>query len=66
MRQRGVVFLLKEKNKPLTEGEARNFFREIVKGVDYLHEHGIIHRDLKLSNILIDNSMRPVLNILII
>lgn len=41
------------------EAEARSLFLSIVKGVDYLHEHGIIHRDLKLSNILLDASMTP-------
>ncbi|KAJ3125904.1 hypothetical protein HK100_010541, partial [Physocladia obscura] len=37
----------------LTEAEARGVTEEIVKGVLYLHAHGIIHRDLKLSNVLI-------------
>ncbi|KAJ3208725.1 Serine/threonine-protein kinase plk4 [Entophlyctis luteolus] len=37
----------------LSEAEARGALEEIVKGVLYLHAHGIIHRDLKLSNVLI-------------
>ena len=33
----------------MTEPEARKKFRQIVLAVDYCHNKGIVHRDLKVS-----------------
>uniref|UniRef100_A0A8C2HGU1 Serine/threonine-protein kinase PLK4 n=1 Tax=Cyprinus carpio TaxID=7962 RepID=A0A8C2HGU1_CYPCA len=48
---------LKERKKPFTEEDARHFMHQIVKGMLYLHTHGIMHRDLTLSNLLLTTSM---------
>jgi serine/threonine protein kinase len=37
----------------LSENEARAVLRDIVSGLKFLHARNIIHRDLKLSNILL-------------
>lgn len=40
--------------KRLNEEQSYAVFSQIVKGVKYMHEHNVAHRDLKLTNILID------------
>lgn len=38
--------------------ECRYFLNQILKGVEYIHNMRIIHRDLKLGNVLIDEHMQ--------
>ncbi|XP_054546399.1 serine/threonine-protein kinase PLK4 isoform X2 [Talpa occidentalis] len=48
---------LKNRKKPFSENEARHFMHQITTGLLYLHSHGILHRDLTLSNLLLTRSM---------
>ena len=43
----------KKYRKPFPENYVRYLMREILLGVKSLHDYGIIHRDLKLENILV-------------
>lgn len=37
----------------LPEEVAKGVFRQIVQGVCYMHEHGLVHRDLSLENVVL-------------
>lgn len=41
-------------NRRLDEEEARRLFKQIAEGIHYCHCNNIIHRDIKLENMLLD------------
>lgn len=44
--------LLSKVQKPLKENEIAKIFKQIMSAIAYCHEKGIVHRDMKLENIL--------------
>lgn len=49
------VFCRQFQDKRLNDEQAYAIFSQIAKGVLYMHDHNVAHRDLKLTNILIDD-----------
>jgi len=41
-------------NNGLSEKEAQRCFRQVVSALQYCHERGVLHRDVKPKNILVD------------
>merc|ERR1719158_3422 len=49
---------LKNTKHSFSEPEARIIFDQVVSGVEYLHSHKIMHRDLTLNNLMITREMK--------
>ena len=50
----GNLFSFVKKRRKLSEKTAKYLFRQIIEGIKHIHENNIVHRDIKLENILID------------
>ncbi|KAI8353306.1 kinase-like domain-containing protein [Choanephora cucurbitarum] len=48
------------KRQRLSDRRTRQFSRQIISALDYLHRNSIVHRDLKIENIMIDKSGRNI------
>ena len=50
----GNLFTYLEAKHGLKEGEARGAFHQLVLALQHCHQQGMVHRDLKLSSLLLD------------
>lgn len=50
-------YLVEQDQARLSLPETRRIFAQLVLGVAYLHGEGVVHRDLKLENVLLDENV---------
>ncbi len=50
--------------KTLSEEEARHFFTQIVDAISYVHKEFLIHRDLKLENLLLSDTENRIIKVI--
>ncbi|XP_065576839.1 serine/threonine-protein kinase PLK1-like [Artemia franciscana] len=54
--RKSLVHVMKHR-QTLLESEVRYYLRQLLEGLRYIHAAGIIHRDLKLGNMFLSDSM---------
>ncbi|KAI5181270.1 serine/threonine protein kinase KIN1/2 [Nematocida sp. AWRm80] len=49
------------RNKKLSESNAKHYFLQILSAIYYCHSHNLVHRDIKIENILVDSNDNAML-----
>ncbi|XP_037327871.2 serine/threonine-protein kinase PLK1 [Pungitius pungitius] len=55
--RRRSLLELHKRRKAVTEPEVRYYMTKLLNGIQYLHNNRVIHRDLKLGNIFLNDDM---------
>jgi len=50
----GNLYSFIKKRMKLKEKMAKYIFKQIISAINYIHKHNIVHKDIKLENILLD------------
>lgn len=52
--------ILTNRNRESSFRKHLNYFKQLVDAVEYMHSRGIAHRDIKLENVVIDETLKCV------
>ena len=56
--ERGSLYdLLHKKKVQLSESDKRKIVKQVLSSIAYLHEHDVVHRDIKSHNFLVDENL---------
>ena len=58
----GELFTVVETWGALSEKACRYYFKQIISGLSYIQEKGVVHRDLSLENILLHNNAATIID----
>lgn len=58
---RDLLDTIEDPNHGLTPSQIRSILKEVLGAVGFIHDQGILHRDISPDNILINKELRPVL-----
>ena len=61
VRGRDLLDILEEERERLTPDVLRDILIRVLEAVEYIHDRGILHRDISPDNILLDQSGEPIL-----
>eukprot|EP01064_Diplonema_japonicum_P033733 TRINITY_DN6735_c0_g1_i1.p1 TRINITY_DN6735_c0_g1~~TRINITY_DN6735_c0_g1_i1.p1 ORF type:complete len:863 (+),score=101.22 TRINITY_DN6735_c0_g1_i1:52-2640(+) len=50
------------RSKGIQESTVRYYMKDLTEAVRFIHSHGIVHRDIKADNVLVDKNGRVVLS----
>ncbi|XP_013398566.1 serine/threonine-protein kinase MARK2 isoform X2 [Lingula anatina] len=55
-----LSYIRTQKDCRLSEQQAWPYVRQLISALCYLHERGVVHRDLKMENILLDEKKKNI------
>ncbi|KAJ0544252.1 putative protein-serine/threonine kinase CMGC-CDK-PITSLRE family [Helianthus annuus] len=55
LREINILGYMERMKQPFSQGEVKRLMIQLLEGVAYLHDNYVMHRDLKTSNLLLNN-----------